>query len=292
MADRIGYNGSDKWKIKATELLNEGGGGSEVIPNPQGQATDTLDTISIDGTVYSIAGGGGNLKITNIIGTSSAWSKYQESNMSITWANDEIDFVWNGGNSIGGNIVKIVPIPASAVKIKFKIRTGTAYDASAERFKLGIGVRTTYTTSVVIDSYNVFDWLAFKNFSQTNSEWVGELDLSGVNVSTYLYILGHGWNAEIIELNMVEDVSSEIIVHTTTEWQGLTSLVSKKGGIYVWSDYKTENGVDIPAMKIGDGLAYVVDLPFATQAITLSQIQSWNNKVSARISGENLILEN
>lgn len=27
MADRIGYNGADKWKIKATELLNQGGGG-------------------------------------------------------------------------------------------------------------------------------------------------------------------------------------------------------------------------------------------------------------------------
>lgn len=27
MADVIGYNGSDKWKIKATELLNQGGGG-------------------------------------------------------------------------------------------------------------------------------------------------------------------------------------------------------------------------------------------------------------------------
>lgn len=27
MADRIGYNGADKWKLKATELLNEGGGG-------------------------------------------------------------------------------------------------------------------------------------------------------------------------------------------------------------------------------------------------------------------------
>ena len=85
---------------------------------------------------------------------------------------------------------------------------------------------------------------------------------------------------------------SDVMVHTTAEWQQLTSLVSIKGMIYVWSDYKTENGIDIPAMKIGDGLAYVVDLPFATQAITLAQIQNWNNKVNARVSGENLILEN
>lgn len=37
---------------------NGGGGGSSVIPNPTGTATDTLSTIEIDGTIYSIEGGG------------------------------------------------------------------------------------------------------------------------------------------------------------------------------------------------------------------------------------------
>lgn len=36
-----------------------GGGGSSVIPNPTGTPTDTLDTISIDGTIYEIQGSGG-----------------------------------------------------------------------------------------------------------------------------------------------------------------------------------------------------------------------------------------
>lgn len=85
---------------------------------------------------------------------------------------------------------------------------------------------------------------------------------------------------------------SDVVVHTTAKWQSLTSLVSVKGTIYVWSDYKTEDGEDIPAIKIGDGLAYVVDLPFATQGITLAQINNWNNKVSVRISGENLFFKN
>lgn len=35
-----------------------GGGGTEVIPNPTGTATDTLSTIEIDGTIYDFAGGG------------------------------------------------------------------------------------------------------------------------------------------------------------------------------------------------------------------------------------------
>ena len=36
-----------------------GGGGTEVIPNPQGTATDTLNTVNIDGTIYEIISGGG-----------------------------------------------------------------------------------------------------------------------------------------------------------------------------------------------------------------------------------------
>lgn len=35
-----------------------GGGGSTVIANPEGQATDDLDKIQIDGVVYDVVGGG------------------------------------------------------------------------------------------------------------------------------------------------------------------------------------------------------------------------------------------
>ena len=49
------YDGtSQKW------INSTGGGGSEVIPNPQDTPTDTLNTVEIDGTVYEIEGGGGS----------------------------------------------------------------------------------------------------------------------------------------------------------------------------------------------------------------------------------------
>ena len=35
------------------------GGGSNVVPNPQGTATDTLVKLGIAGTIYDFAGGGG-----------------------------------------------------------------------------------------------------------------------------------------------------------------------------------------------------------------------------------------
>lgn len=44
--------------VNGTEYGNTGGGGSgaEVIPNPQDQPTDTLESIGIDGTVYELPG--------------------------------------------------------------------------------------------------------------------------------------------------------------------------------------------------------------------------------------------
>lgn len=41
------------------KTVGGGGGGSSVIPNPTGTPTDTLDTVSIDGTIYEIQGSGG-----------------------------------------------------------------------------------------------------------------------------------------------------------------------------------------------------------------------------------------
>lgn len=51
----------DPTKWEATTAVEEGsggGGGSSVIPNPTGTPTDTLSTVSIDGTIYGIEGGG------------------------------------------------------------------------------------------------------------------------------------------------------------------------------------------------------------------------------------------
>lgn len=50
-----------KWNSTTQKWENSsgGGGGSDVEANPSDPATDTLNTIGIDGTVYDIAGGGG-----------------------------------------------------------------------------------------------------------------------------------------------------------------------------------------------------------------------------------------
>ena len=79
-----------------------------------------------------------------------------------------------------------------------------------------------------------------------------------------------------------------VISKTTAEWNSEPRLVSQKDIIYVYTDYSiSPTGTDIPNIKIGDGRAYVIDLPFiASGGITPEQIEFWNNKVSVDIDTE------
>ena len=56
MANNIAYNGSDKWKQKATELLNQGGGGGGLVDDVKVNGTSVVDAnkvAQIDLTPYA-----------------------------------------------------------------------------------------------------------------------------------------------------------------------------------------------------------------------------------------------
>lgn len=99
-------------------------------------------------------------------------------------------------------------------------------------------------------------------------------------------------------VELIRDKTSEdlhiVACKTSAEWAQLTSLVSMPGEIYVYSDGggTDHQGKPIPKIKIGDGNAYVVDLPFSASLdmrITDQDIANWNNKVAVRIEGDRLI---
>lgn len=92
---------------------------------------------------------------------------------------------------------------------------------------------------------------------------------------------------------------------TTAEWNAQTLLVAKKDAIYVYTDHGTVDGEPIPAIKVGDGTSYLIDMPFVDEDtaarltdhientvrhITESERQFWNSKVSVDLDGEILIL--
>lgn len=105
------------------------------------------------------------------------------------------------------------------------------------------------------------------------------------------------------------------IRHGTTEhWQSDITFIPKKGQIIIYEDYsqieKEGEMINVPAFKIGDGLAFLVDLPFVNDDLRMELINhindinmhvslndrlSWNNKVTCyteeqpELDGETLI---
>lgn len=96
-----------------------------------------------------------------------------------------------------------------------------------------------------------------------------------------------------------------VIAKTKQQWESENRQTSQPGILYVTTDYKTvtkdETTYNIPAFKLGDGNAYVVDLPYATVDeetflshvndkvihITQAEREFWNNKNRVEIDQNN-----
>lgn len=99
----------------------------------------------------------------------------------------------------------------------------------------------------------------------------------------------------------------QIKADTTTNWNERTTFIPNKGDIIIYLDKRIINGVNIPGIKIGDGLAYGIDLPFVgddiaadllshinntTVHITAAERTKWNNKINCEdeATNETLVL--
>lgn len=91
---------------------------------------------------------------------------------------------------------------------------------------------------------------------------------------------------------------------TTANWNATIGMIPLAGEIIIYTDYKTITKevdgesvtINVPAIKIGDGMAYVQDLPFIDDGtsgddfynhitnqdihVTPAQKQKWSNKIN------------
>lgn len=103
---------------------------------------------------------------------------------------------------------------------------------------------------------------------------------------------------------------------TKSHWQSQMDLITEAGAVYIYSDYYVQSGpnneeINYPAIKIGDGTTYLVDLPIlygnladliaahiqnAIVHVTQDDKRFWNNKSSAfldkTVDEETLVLSN
>lgn len=122
-------------------------------------------------------------------------------------------------------------------------------------------------------------------------------------------------NSVILDGNVaLQDLGLRAIYYdTTAAWNAMPSMVGEAGAVYIYSDHeRLEDEVGnvsyIPGIRIGDGSAYLIDLPFISDGmrdalyehisntaihITQAEREFWSNKVSSFINAgdsENLVL--
>lgn len=108
---------------------------------------------------------------------------------------------------------------------------------------------------------------------------VNSLEMTGVRASELAVVATSG---------SYLDLSNKPIVSNTTQfWNEHSAITSTADTVYVYTDYDQDAlGNPIPGFKLGDGHSYVVNLPFIAGTVTQSMIESWNNKVAVRLTGE------
>lgn len=180
---------------------------------------------------------------------------------------------------------------------------------------IGEGGVCYYVPKEITETYNIYEeyiWLyEIENYEKIGdtgidlSDYVREEELSLVaksgdynDLENKLIVVANPDNEPEYELKKIQIGNSFYntdVIHINTEnyWNNRPSLIAKEGHVYVYKDHSNDGTNDIPAVKIGDGLAYLIDLPFIesnyttlTQHINNSQIhitqserEFWNNKV-------------
>ena len=109
------------------------------------------------------------------------------------------------------------------------------------------------------------------------------------------------------KINDVFERSGKVRIGTTAEWELQPTFVPERGEFIVYTDRTVIDGVAYSGVKVGDGGAYVVDLPFVgddVATVIVTQIndhvfnsdihvspaekQFWDNKLNFELQGETL----
>ena len=102
------------------------------------------------------------------------------------------------------------------------------------------------------------------------------------------------------------NIASHVLFNTTAAWNAQAGLQSESDTLYIYTDHDTDsNGNLIAGIKVGDGNAYLIDMPFTdtaimerlnnhisdtTMHITAAERVFWNNKVSCYYNGSEAVI--
>lgn len=198
--------------------------------------------------------------------------------------------------------------------------------ATTDLRKLQACVANQYsnTATYSIGDYCLYDGLLYKCIADIDTpeewdagHWETVLLTEVTGVSDYNELQN---KPSINDVTLQENVTLQqlglrgIYYNTKSGWNAQPSLIAEEGAIYIYKDYSTisdgNETKDVPALKIGDGTSYLIDMPIVNGDIadlllehinnTIIHVSSddrtfWNNKSSAYLqpnTTETLVLSN
>lgn len=135
--------------------------------------------------------------------------------------------------------------------------------------------------------------------------------ISDLSVSTVIYptdklLVSGAEDEHLVTVSSLQDyfnqhLDKQVLFNTTAGWNEQGMLVSKANTLYIYTDYQVIDGDTIAGIKVGDGNAYLIDLPFTDKAlmshiadntrhITNSEREFWNNKVRCYYAGTDQLI--
>lgn len=145
------YTWQDRVFIQEVHGLKFGGGGSAITPNPQGEPTDTLETIEIDGTVFNIAGSGGGSAYSE----TTLWSGSDSASMTLSESFENYDAVMLVGKNTYNNTDYSISGIWLTSYLKTHINDGMRFGLANDSWYVYFSI-TNDTTFIRQDQYSIY----------------------------------------------------------------------------------------------------------------------------------------
>lgn len=234
------------------------------------------------------------------------------------------------GNNIGSSKTIDLPIESLVMSVAYNdvtkkiiitLQNGTTTEIPVADLTAGlqptIDADHKVNADYIDDSESVNKFVTAANITAWNSKMAGDVTINSKSVADSptldgadIELTGYEKPAatrSILETDTVNEAigklekavedassgSSKTYSNSSAGWAAQPSLVSELNAIYIYTDFDSADDRHIPAMKIGDGVTRVVELPFsAANGVTATKIAEWDSKVSAALStsGDTLLL--
>ena len=183
--------------------------------------------------------------------------------------------------------------------------TGAALTAILNDFELvnGAYINLTITQAIIANATLNVNGTGAKTIYYDDAPIAAD-SLTIHRIYTFVYDGAH-W----VVIGDIEN--KNIVIGTTEYWQQHNTYIAPTGTIIIYTNrgtYTSNNStITVPGIKISDGLAYAIDLPFVgddvaaairselnehindnIRHITSAERTFWNNKLNCTIDGENL----